>query len=975
MKKTKGLLVFAGIIVFIIAAVLVAGLFEKDNFSDKYEGVDLSYDVTGLGRENTYKLYKLAHASSPFAAQGFSVEAADFAEAVDAYVTDGIDGVDHVLYTGDTSEVTWIVDVPESGLYNVSMKYYTVESRGVEIEREFLINGEVPFNGADDLAFSRIWTDGGEVHTDNRGNELRPSQVERFEWQEASFSDYLGYEIEPYRFWLEKGSNSITLKAVNEPVIIKSLDFNVISKDYTYSQYKSDHKNLADSAEADSFVIEIDGEKASGRSDASLYARFDKSVSNTDPYSITATKLNYIGGEAWKVPGQWVEWDFEVPGDGFYNITIKGRQSYQRGGISNRKITIDGKLPFEEAQAVGFVYDTDWDMITLSDNDGNAYDFYLTKGKHTIRLEATLAKLGEVLNDLTDSVYRLNLMYRKIIVLTGTNPDTHRDYNIKQVYPDIIEAMGLESKRLFKTVDDYVAITGEKSDQIANAVTLASQLERFNKDPKDITKTLTNFKENIAALGTSINTISESKLDVDYIIVQGKNTEEVKDDAGFFSNLWHDIKSFFVSFFYDYNSIGDVYDEDDEDTIEVWLLAGRDQNNIMKMMVDDTFTPQTGIKVNVQLVAADALLPAVVAGKGPDVVLTGNQQDPVNYALRNAVEDLTQFDDLDEVLSEYPLSSYRSYLFEGGMYALPETLNYNVMFYRKDILEELGLEPPQTWDDLINMLPTIQGNSMTLAVPSTERKIGNVINPDLSLLISMTYQYGGDFYDDQGKKIQIDNEESVRAFSRYTSLFVDYGIPLELDFVTRFRSGEVPIGIADYNTFNTLVLSAPELRGLWDFMPIPGVRKTDENGQEYIDRSVHGWGQCSMMIKTDDERVKRDSWTFLKWWASSETQVRYGRELESVMGSAARYATANDVAFKQLAWSADQIKVLEEQRKWARGFREIAGGYYTSRHLTNAVRKVVNQKLDQREVLLDYTRTINEEITKKRKEYGLETDD
>ena len=92
------------------------------------------------------------------------------------------------------------------------------------------------------------------------------------------------------------------------------------------------------------------------------------------------------------------------------------------------------------------------------------------------------------------------------------------------------------------------------------------------------------------------------------------------------------------------------------------------------------------------------------------------------------------------------------------------------------------------------------------------------------------------------------------------------------------------------------------------------------------------------------------------------------------MGSAARYATANDVAFKQLAWSADQIDVLEEQRKWAIGFREIAGGYYTSRHLTNAVRKVVNQKLDQREVLLDYVRTINEEITKKRKEYGLVVD-
>lgn len=974
MKKARGLIVFAAIIVFIIGIVVISGLFEQDNFAEKYEGADLSYDVQGLGREDTYSVYLMGLKGASYASTGFSVDVASFDTAEDAYVMDDCDGMTNVLYTGDNSSVSWKINVPESGFYNISMKYYNVASRGVAVERKFLINGEVPFTGADDLTFSRIWTDGSEVRVDNRGNEIRPSQIEKFRWQTVSFSDYLGYEIEPYKFYLEAGENTITLDAVNEPVIIGSLEFTPIAKDYSYSNYASDNSSNNTSDEALTFLTKIDGEKASGRSDAALYARFDKSVANTDPYSITSTKLNYIGGEQWKVPGQWIEWDFEVPADGFYNITIKGRQGYQRGGVSSRKITIDEQLPFSEAMSVGFTYNTDWDMLTLSDENEVPYDFYLTKGSHTIRLEATLGDLGEVLNELSDSVFRLNLIYRKLIILTGTNPDAHRDYNIKQVYPEVIDAMSLESKRLYKTVDEYVAITGEKSDQIANAITLATQLERFAEDPNDITKTLTNFKENIAALGTSINTMSESKLDIDYIIVQGKDTEKVEDSVNFFQNLWHDVKSFFASFFYDYNSIGDVY-EDDDDAIEIWLLAGRDQNDIMKLMVDDTFTPKTGIKVNVQLVGADALLPAVVAGKGPDLVLTGNQQDPVNYALRNAVEDLTQFDDLDEVLSEYPLSSYRSYLFEGGMYALPETLNYNVMFYRKDILEELGLEPPETWEDLINMLPTIQGNSMTIALPSTERKIGNNINPDLSLLISMTYQFGGDFYDDMGKKIQIDNEESVKAFTQYTSLFVDYGIPMELDFPTRFRSGEVPIGIADYNTFNTLVLSAPELRGLWDFMPLPGVRKTDENGNEYIDRSVHGWGQCSMMIKTDDEKKKQNGWEFLKWWASAETQVRYGRELESVMGSSARYATANEVAFKQLAWSADQIKVLEEQRDWARGFREIAGGYYTSRHLTNAVRTVVNEKKDQREVLLDYVRTINEEITKKRKEYGLETDD
>ena len=197
MKKSKGLIIFAAIIVFIVGLVLLLGLFEDNNYLEKYEGTDLSYDVRGLGRENTYKLFKMEHASSPLATEGFKIEAADFSEAVDASVMDSCDGVSHVLYTGDNSEVTWDVVAPQSGLYNVSIKYYPVQSRGVEIERAFLINGEVPFVGAEDLAFSRIWTNGSNIRVDNRGNELRPSQVERFQWQDVKFSDYLGYEIEP----------------------------------------------------------------------------------------------------------------------------------------------------------------------------------------------------------------------------------------------------------------------------------------------------------------------------------------------------------------------------------------------------------------------------------------------------------------------------------------------------------------------------------------------------------------------------------------------------------------------------------------------------------------------------------------------------------------------------------------------------------------------------------------------------------
>ena len=68
--------------------------------------------------------------------------------------------------------------------------------------------------------------------------------------------------------------------------------------------------------------------------------------------------------------------------------------------------------------------------------------------------------------------------------------------------------MDFESKRLYKLVDEVVAYTGEKGGEISVAQTLAAQMEKFVKRPDKIPGTLSNFKENISSLGTSINNLS-----------------------------------------------------------------------------------------------------------------------------------------------------------------------------------------------------------------------------------------------------------------------------------------------------------------------------------------------------------------------------------------------------------------------------------------------------------------------------------
>ena len=952
-----GILCLAAVIVLIV--VLGGG---AQNFREKYENADLSADVSGLGREDTYTHYLEKYAGVPSGDALIPVDIASFEGDGEIQEENG----EVSVLTADGSFVTWKVNVEKAGMYNIQLDYLATASRGVDIERELYINGSLPFSGARSLCFSRLWTDASEVRKDNQGNDIRPSQTEVFDWQTVRCKDDMGYVVEPYQFYFEAGENTISLKAVNEPMVLRSISLTPVQAFSSYEEYFAAQPQVQMSESAKNWQTVIQGEAASLRSSPSLYARYDRSSPSTEPYSVTNTVLNYIGGDPWNNAGQWIEWNFEVPEDGYYTVSIKGRQAYQRGAVSSRSVYIDGEIPCEDLSMVPFDYNTSWSMRTLQDEKGVPYRFYLSKGAHTIRMEATLGEMGPILQQIEDSIFRLNLIYRKILVLTGVNPDRFRDYNLDKVYPEVIQAMDLESKRLYKLVDDTVDITGQKSDRVAVAQTLAVQLENFILHNERITQQFSNFKDNITSLGTAMQNMSETKLDIDMIVISGENAPLPKVNDGFLQKASHEIRSAVASYFVDYNSLGDVYeDSDSDDLLEVWIVTGRDQSTVLKTMVDDTFTPivtNGRIKVNVKLVVADTLLTAVVAGNGPDVVLSLGSWFPVNYAMRSAVEDLTQFPDFEEVVAPFYPSALTAMRYNDGIYALPETQEFSVLFYRKDVLEELGLSVPETWDDVIAMLPTIQGNNLSVGVPYPD-----ITTADLSILNSMIYQHGGQIYDNQAMHTMIDNENGVSAFKLYTTLYNDYGLPTVYDFVSRFRSGEMPIAVASYSAYNTLVVSAPEIRGLWDFAAFPGTLQPDGT----VDHSVHSQGVCCMMIATDNERVKQNAWEFLKWWVSTETQVRFGREIESVLGSSARYTTANTIALDQLAWSADQLAVLKEQMSHTVGFREIAGGYSTTRHMCNAIRRVINNKEDARETLLTYAKTINEEIKIKRKEFNL----
>ncbi|SEO18149.1 ABC-type glycerol-3-phosphate transport system, substrate-binding protein [Amphibacillus marinus] len=927
-------------------------------------------EIVAGARDDMYANYLVEHQDKTRPADEIIVQAIDYQEAdgMDVERFDPFSGaVNPSIKTDEIGSVHWEVEVDQPGLYNIEIKYYPIEGKSSSIERELYINGQLPFQGAATLTFPRIWeNERDEIERDNRDNELRPRQVENPHWQTVNLHDSDGYYTEPYLFYFELGLNTITLQSSREPMLIEYIKLHQAEEPLSYQEQLASYQALA-VEETAGFLLKIQGEDANLKSAPTLYPINDRTSPATEPYHISKIRMNTIGGYNWRWPGQWLSWQVDVPEAGIYQLGVKYKQNTLRGVFSTRKLFINGKLPFKEVENIPFYYHNSWNLNVLGEEE--PYLFYLEEGLNEIKLEVTLGEIAPLLRTVEASVLELNAIYRNILMITGVAPDPYRDYQLVKNIPEMEEVFKRQSEILYGVADQLAEVTGETSDVTAILNTMAYQLEDFVKRPETIQRRLDSFRINVGGLGTWILTVREQPLEIDYLIVASPDQTMPKADVGFIRKAAHEMGSFFYSFIEDYNTIGNVAEEDDEvDNITVWIGTGRDQAQVLKAMIDDTFTPETGINVNLKLVQMHVLLPATLAGQGPDVAMQIGNEIPVNYAMRNAVVDLTQFDDYQSVEQRFRESAVLPYRFDGGVYALPEQQIFSMLFYRRDILEELNLEVPNTWEDIIELIPELQKNHMDLALPLVQDpqfpgEVQNLI-PNQTFAM-MLYQQDGEFYRDNDTESALDERIALETFREWTSLYTNYKLPLKFDFPNRFRTGEMPIGIADYTFYNHLSVSAPEIRGLWEFVPIPGIEQVDGT----IRRDVSSTGSSAIIMEQAENQ--QDAWEFLKWWTDKDVQVRFGREMEGLMGAAARYPTANVEALQELPWPVKDYQRLEEQWQWVHGVPEVPGGYFTGRHLDNAFREVVNNGTNPRESLTDYIIYINDEIRVKRTEFEL----
>jgi ABC-type glycerol-3-phosphate transport system substrate-binding protein len=861
-----------------------------------------------------------------------------------------------LVQTEEDSWVEFIVELPESGFYQMGISYYSMEGKRASILRSVQIDGKYPFFQAKKLEFQRMWKESGDTFTDNQDNEYNPRQEEVFGWQFREFFDSESKVMEPLRFHLTQGKHTIRLTNIREPAAIKELEIFSPLQVPSYEEILQEYKNKS-YKEVQNQFIKIQAEDTTMKSAPTL-RRVDDRNPGTEPYDSSAILLNAFGGGGWRTGGQWAEWEIEVPETGLYNIGMRFGNWYLNGIPVQRKITINGRIPFQEMNAVNFDYKRIWQFSGLGGNE-TPFLFYLEEGKHTVRMEVQVGSLGEVFELVKETSRKVALLHREIIRITGTNPDTNRNYELEQSIPDLISRMHLMAWDLENARELLFDLgVANDSSQVAALGMARNQLLDMAAKPETITARLDQIMNTQSQLGLWITRLSSQSLMLDYFVVKSVDEQWPKANKNWIANGLASVNDFFISFRKDYGSVGNIYGEE-EKVLDIWVARGREWVKIIKQLTDEDFTPTTGIKVNINVIPAGAmhlLMLSSTAGIAPDVALGVAADVPIDFAIRKAIVNLNQFDDYKEVAARFRPGAMIPYQYDGGDYALPENQNFSMLFYRKDILQELGVTKiPETWEETMDVIPLLHQNGMDFFY-------GHAPDDFTSFL----FQHGGEYYRDNGTLSELDSPEGIKAMEMWTDLFNSYKISKQADFYNRFRSGEMPIGVADYYTYVLLSTAAPELTGWWEMKPMPGIKQ--ENGE--INRSTGGAAQTAMIF--DDSELKDEAWEYLKWWTSADIQEQFGTELEALLGVEARWNTANVEALQRLPWSSDDIDAVLEQWNWFKEREIVLGGYFTTRHVTNMWNEIVLNGKPVREAIEDGIKEINKELRKKREEFGLD---
>ncbi len=848
------------------------------------------------------------------------------------------------------------INVEKDGLYSIGMSYKALDKAMDDITIGLKIDGKFLYSNMEDLTFPRMWCDSDGINADAYGNEYVPEQV--------LYDEYFYYEAyddaleatEKFMVNLTEGEHTITIIPEKGKFAVQYFKFAATTQADKYVAPADDSEYYKGE------TVVIEGEDATVKSSYFLVGSSEQGSLDVTPVDVEKRLINYVGNN-WATVGDTIVWETPELEAGYYQLGFSFRQNEVIGAKSYRTLKIDGETPFLEAENIGFKYGDNWQTEVFSyDADGNEkngeetpYLIYLSEGKHEISMTVTASDMSVVRTKLTQAVAEMGDLYVDITKITGETVDIYRDYDLFKQISDMLERLTNIKNLLQDSADTLLEITGETSG--SNYSVIMNMLQTVNqmlKNKYEAHRYKDTYYTNYCSVSSVLMDLRSMPLQLDKITLSSPNTEAFEKNS-FFAKVSFSVKRFFWSFVDEYKEDTSVGDDDEEDgSLTIWVNWGRDQAQVLQALIERKFTPKTGIKVNIKLVNA-SIVQAVLSGKGPDCVLQHTRTEPVNLAMRGVLYDLTEFDDYQEVLDRFAANAANPYWYKGGLYGLPDTQSFYVLFYRKDILAEYGIEVPETWEDFDLACKLLMRNNMNVCLPASTSLD--------SLYPSLLLQNGLDLYAEDGQSTNMLTSEAAEVFEMWTNYYTKLKVPISMDFYNRFRTGTTPLGVSAYTLYTTLKVAAPEIDGLWGFAPIPGTVQEDGT----VSHISAGTGTaCSILKMTKNPEA---AWEFLKWWTDTDTQLQYSNDVETILGPSGRVAVSNKEALESLTWDDGALESLVEARSQVTEVPEYPGSYYVQRAIYQAYWNVVSNGKNTKDMMMKFGTEANNEIARKWKQY------
>lgn len=843
------------------------------------------------------------------------------------------------------------IDVSQEGVYAIAFDYFDLLDSLVNIEFSLRINDEIPFRELQRLRFTSNWVNNEEIPTDRFGNEIIPTPQKVFEWQQGILLDSSYRDSEFLGLHLQEGQNLLTLE-INEG--------NFLLGDVTL---KSPERNLPayipGDVTGDSMIV-IEAENMSQRNASSIRAgaTFNPDMSPNDS---TKRVLNHLDGGSFTVPGQRVDYVFEVEAAGYYHLAFLYQAPHLIDFPVFREIKINGEIPNHQLVSYPFPFTRDLTELIVSDQaTGENMSFFLEEGENTLSLVVNIDPIGHIIERIEDMLLEINDLVLEITRLTGGTQDQNRTIDLDRFIPDAasrLEGWATELEELHTSIVHFnpdVRRIGAFSQLNIASKTLRDLANEPNRLPVRVGELSEGVVVTIlASLNESLNS---SPLTLDRIFLF-QDQESLPQRSTFSERLVLNTQRFFNSF----SDAAFAPQSSSSEHLQVWVNRPRQFVEIMQQMADEYFTAQTGISVDFSIMPDPGRLTlANAAGEAPDVAKSITPDLPFEFGLRDAAVDLSQFTGFDDVIGQMAEGIIIPSMIGDGVYSLPETMNFQVLFYRRDILESLNIPVPNTLDDVVEILPDLQRLGMNFFHPAATpgmRSLGSIM--------PIMLQNGGSLYGETVLNTTINSEESIAGFGQLTDLFSIFNIPYEVpNFYQHFRTGLIPIGIGNFETYILLLNAAPELVNLWEIALIPGV----ENEHGEVLRYSTGSDLTSMIFESSN--MQEEAWLYLQWWSSTETQVQFAERLQMTFGREFAWLPANLEAFAELPWDSAHRDVILEQSQWIKDVPQVPGGYMLHRELSNAfIRTVLEGENSRRAIDLTVRRT-DREIARRLEEFG-----